>query len=242
MCSRCLILACASLACSLKAVTVTTIAAGDWHNPNVWSTHQVPANPDSISVSHYITLSQDVTLSSPTILFITAQGTLCGDYLLETLCGANFINYGYMYLNRIKTRLGTNYNVIECKTSITVSGCSSPTAGFHSVPPDGSVKVWPPVLCNTINTNWEGGTSTAIEETEPFFLKLFPNPPIAENFTIVTESNTVFELTDVTGRVMRSGSFKNEMLITINGLPPGMYFIKLEREGKQRVEKILKAD
>jgi hypothetical protein len=242
MFSRCLILVFACLACSMKGITVRSIASGDWQNPNVWSTHQVPVSPDSIIVTHYITLIQDVTLSSPTVLFITAQGTLCGDYLLETLCGANFINYGYMYLNQIKTRLGTNYNVIECKTSIIVTGCLPSTPGFYNLPPNGSIKVWPPVFCKTTDTNWEGGTPTGLTELEKMGLSLYPNPVAGQTLTVLTEGYASYTLTDVTGCVMDSGSFKDQAIIMMHEFPAGMYFLKLERNGKTRVEKILKTD
>ncbi|MES2132107.1 MAG: hypothetical protein V4506_07130, partial [Bacteroidota bacterium] len=113
---------------SVKAVTVKSIMAGDWENPVCWSNQQVPTNPDTILVLHYMVINQTLTISSPTVLFVDAAGTICGDYLMETLCGVNFLNYGHIYLNHLNTRSATNYNIIQCKTSMTLLGC----AGYGS--------------------------------------------------------------------------------------------------------------
>lgn len=240
---RLLFLAFSLIWVSSKALTVKTLTHGDWENPVCWSTGQIPASPDTILVQHYMVIHQDLTINSPTLLFIEPTGTICGDYLLETLCGAAFINYGHMYLNRIKTRLGTNYKVIECKNNMTIVGCPSPTAGFQSVPPNGSVNVWPPVLCKTPDTNWEGGTSIGIRELENKAISIYPNPlSRQEDLSIITDHYTGYSLTDVSGHLLCSGSFKDRVSIKTHELPAGIYFLKLEMNGKTHREKILKLD
>jgi hypothetical protein len=239
---RLLLCACCLMALPSRAVTIKTMVHGDWENPACWSGGLVPTNPDTILVRHYMVLHQDLTINAPTVLFIENTGTICGDYLLETGCGAGFINYGHMYLNRIKTRLGTNYKVIECKTNMVIAGCSSPTAGFQSVPPNGSVNVWPPVFCKTADTNWEGGTSTGLPELEYDDLNIYPNPISEQDLSIITNLYTSYAVTDVAGRLICSGSFKNRVVIATQGLSAGMYFLKLETVGTRRIEKILKTD
>lgn len=227
---------------SARALTVRTLMDGDWENPAMWSGSQVPASPDTILVNHYMVINQNLTISAPGVLIIEQTGTICGDYLLETLCGASFVNKGHMYLNRIITRHGTNYRVIACRNNITIPGCSSPTPGFHSVPPDGSVKVWPPVLCKTPDTNWEGGTSTGMEERERRLFRIYPNPLGSGDLFLVADNETTYALTDVAGCAICSGSFKDRHVITGRNLPPGLYFLRLERAGIFQTEKILKTD
>ncbi len=223
-----------------KALTVSSIASGDWENPSTWSTQQVPASPDSIIISHYVTLNQNLTISSPTVLFINASGTVCGNYLMETLCGASFVNYGYMYLNQIKTRSGANYNKIQCKSSITLLGCSSGGGSFNSYPPNGHVEVWPPVFCKTHDTNWESGTLAGFRELENSTLTVFPNPLKEGLLTLITKGNSHFTLTDAAGNIMIKDFFKDTTLLDISALPNGPYFLELETEGKKQTRKIIK--
>lgn len=227
---------------SARALTVRTLTHGDWENPAVWSGAQVPASPDTILVRHYMVINQNLTIGAPCVLIVEQTGTICGDYLLETLCGASFVNKGHMYLNRITTRHGINYRVIACKNNIMISGCSSPTPGFYSVPPDGSVKVWPPVLCKTPDTNWEGGTSTGMEEWENRRFRIYPNPLGREDLFLVADTQTTYTLTDVTGCLIASGSFKDRHAVNSCNLPPGLYLLTLESGGIRQTEKILKTD
>lgn len=228
--------------CVLHAYTVKTIADGDWEDPNVWSNHQVPLNPDSIQVNHYIILNQNRTISSPTVLYISFQGTLCGEYLLETLCGTSFINYGHLYLGQIKTRSGLNYSVIQCKNYMIVSGCSPPANGFSSLPPNGTVAVWPPVLCKTIDTNWEGGTQIGVLELKNETLKIYPNPLNNEPLTIITLCSSEMKLFDAIGNEIEQYKFENKTQINFSTLPKGMYFLELKINGKKTVKKIIKTD
>ncbi len=226
----------------LNATTATTIADGDWEDANVWSTHQVPVNPDSIIVSHYIVLNQNRTISAPTVLYINALGTLCGEYLLETLCNASFINYGHLFLGQIKTRSGLNYHVIECKNYMIISGCSPPASGFSSLPPNGSVAVWPPVLCKTIDTNWELGNQIGLIELQNNVLKIYPNPISNEPLHIETLSYTKMSLTTITGSAIEQQHFDYRTEIDFNKLPFGVYFLELEIDGKKTVKKIIKTN
>lgn len=216
--------------------------AGNWESPSVWANQQVPVNPDTILVRHYIVINQDLTINAPTVLRIDSSGTICGDYLLQTLCGASFINYGHLYLNQIKTRAGTNYNSIECKTSVLLSGCSTGSSYFNNIPPKGTVKVWPPVLCKTIDTNWEGGTSIGVMELEGTQLKLYPNPVGNEPLTIITLSSTQLRLYDATGQEMIHHLFENNTELNLNALPAGIYFLELEVDGKKTVKKIARSN
>ncbi len=223
-----------------KAVTITSIIDGNWDDASTWSNHQVPISPDSIIIQHYVVLNQNRTIFSPTILFITSTGTICGDYLLQTLCGSSFINYGHMYLGSIETRSGYNYNLIQSKLVVNVYGCSPSASGFMSYPPNGVVEVWPPVLCKTINTNWEGGTSIGLMELENSQLKIYPSPLTNEPLTVITLTDTKIKLMDVMGRELQSKLFENKTEIDVSALPTGIYFLEIEMNGKKQIKKIIK--
>jgi hypothetical protein len=241
---RSIIICCILLAPVAKATTIVTIAHGDWEDPSIWSNHLVPSSPDSVIIYHYVVLNQNVILNSPTVLFIDASGTICGEYLLETSCGSSFTNYGHMYLNQIKTRAGTNYNVIECKNYINISGCPPSGSGyFNSIPPNGTVKVWPPVLCKTYDTHWEGGTQIGLIELENNTLSIYPNPIHKdESLTIVTLSHSKIRLVDSMGQEIETKLFENKTEINLNSLPKGLYFIEIEINGKKQIKKIVKTD
>jgi hypothetical protein len=239
---KCLIIILVFVSSLTKAVTITSIIDGNWEDASTWSNHQVPTNPDSIIIQHYVVLNQNRTLSSPTILFITSTGTICGDYLLETLCGVTFINYGHMYLGSIETRSGYNYNLIFSKIYINVYGCSPSVSGFYSYPPNGVVQVWPPVFCKTIDTNWEGGTSIGVMELENNQLKIYPSPLTNEPLTVITLTDTKIKLLDVMGREIQATRFENKLEIDVSTLPTGIYFLEIEMNGKKQLKKVVKSN
>ncbi len=225
-----------------KANTAYTISDGNWENATTWHNGVIPTNQDSIIITHYVVINTNKTLASPTVLFISSTGTICGDYLLETLCGAKFINYGFMFLNQIKTKLGSNYNTIKCKSFMIISGCSPSVAGFNSYPPNGNVTVWPPVLCQTIDTNWEGGTSIGMIELENNNIRLYPNPLQYEPLQVITLSSSSIKLRDVLGKELKTAKFDNKTEIDFSTLPSGVYFLEIEIDEKPLVKKIVKLD
>ncbi|MCD6016912.1 MAG: hypothetical protein K0S53_33 [Bacteroidetes bacterium] len=239
---RCLIIISIFIGSQLKAVTIRTVAPGNWEDNFVWSNNQVPASPDSIIVRHYLVLNQNLTINSPTVLFVDSLGTICGEYLVETVCGASLINYGHLYLNQIKTRAGFNYHVIECKNFINISGCPPGGSGyFNSVPPNGTVSVWPPVLCKTQDTNWEIGT-IGVAEFENSFLKIYPNPIKNETLTIVTYNATELKITNLIGNDLLNKRFENQTEMQLNFLPNGIYFLELIIGNQKLIKKIIKSD
>lgn len=236
-----LIIFCVFISLQINAITIKTIATGDWENPAIWSYNQVPTNPDSIIIYHYVTLNQNLTINNPTVLFIDTLGTICGDYLLETLCGASFINYGHMFLGQIKTRAGKNYYYISCKNYMIISGCFSGGGYYYNIPPNGATYVWPPVLCKTQNTNWEGG-QIGLMELENNTLKIYPNPITNEPLTIITLSKTKMRLLDIMGKELVGNVFENKTELNLASLPCGVYFLELEIDGKKQIKKILKTN
>lgn len=226
---------------SSQALTVRTLTPGNWENPACWSHAQVPTNPDTILVDHFMVLNQNLTISAPTVLLVNSTGTICGLYLFKNLCGSTFINYGGIHVNIIETISGLNYNTIEYGSYMMVSGCGAAGGSFSNKPPNGLVRSWITISCT--NPGWEGGTSTGLAVLTNKGFSIYPNPLSAmDDLSLVAESNTSYALTDLAGRLLCSGSFNDRHVIPTRELPPGLYFLKLETGGTNRVEKILKTD
>jgi len=224
-----------------QALTVKTLVDGNWEDASTWSNHLVPTSPDSIIVSHYIVINQTLNIYSPTVVFIDSLGTICGEYLMDVKCGSSLINYGHIYLNQLKIRAGLNYNRIECKNSIVVSGCLPSGTGYFNTYPPGVVLVWPPVFCKTIDTNWEGG-NTSLTDFENNTLKIYPNPVSDETLKIISLGDTKLKLLDVLGNEINAISFDKSTELNFTNLPNGIYFLMLEIKGKKQVTKILKSN
>lgn len=236
-----ILIICSFLHSGVYAFTVRSIIHGNWEDASTWSNNQVPTNPDSIIISHYITINQDRIINSPTVVFNDLLGTICGDYLLNVSCGASLINYGHIYLNQMKIRAGLNYNRIECKTFINVSGCPPSGGGYFNTYSPGVVLVWPPVFCKTPDTNWEIGT-VGLMELENNHLKLYPNPIRNELLTIITLSKSKLKLMDALGKCINADVFENHTEINFSTLSSGLYFLELEIDGKTQTKKIVKTD
>lgn len=237
-----IILLCVFIHTQTLAFTVKTIKDGNWEDASAWSNNAVPTSPDSIIVSHYIIINQNLIIQANCILLVDSTGTICGDYQLRTIC-ADAYNYGHIYLNSLKISAHFyNYNILQCKTSIILTACSATQSGsFHNMPPYGATSVWPPVLCKTIDTNWEGG-NTSLEEFEINGLKVYPNPVTNETLTIETTNATTLNVYDFLGKPLQSISVKGTSILNLNGLSPGVYLIEIELEGKKVIKKILKSN
>ncbi|MES2132106.1 MAG: T9SS type A sorting domain-containing protein, partial [Bacteroidota bacterium] len=107
---------------------------------------------------------------------------------------------------------------------------------------NGSLTVWPPVLCKTTNTNWEGGTSTGIHELQNVGISVYPNPVNGQALTVVSPGQTSFKLADLMGNLIYSGAFSDASTIDASFLSTGIYFLDLKVNGKRYLQKILKTD
>ena len=82
------------------STTITTIANGDWTNPAVWSSGNVPIANDSIIIHHRIGINVDIFLDH-NYLYVAMDGVLCGHHDLNVYQDSYAINYGKIYLERV---------------------------------------------------------------------------------------------------------------------------------------------
>lgn len=233
---------------SVKALTVRSVSHADWSNPLTWTTGQVPTNPDSIFISHYVTITADLIINSPTVLVIEATGTICGDYLLNIACGARWFNYGAAFINRFVLRYGANYCTITTRGTSTVTGC--PTGQWSVVPPKGNMNIVPWTVCKAQDTNWEvpngitGGCTVGIKE---YFnsndITVYPNPTDDKlNVEFEEAKSYRFLIKDISGRTVRkeSESRFQKTEIDFSNLNAGIYFLEIKSEGNTLIKKIIK--
>jgi hypothetical protein len=240
----CPLLCCLFLAQSLCASKVVTAAHGDWNNSSTWFNFQVPVAPDTILVKHYLTFSQSLVILAPTVLIVEQNGTLCGDYLLDVSCSAVLINYGHIYVNAAKIRDGRNYFEFYAKNSMIITGCSLPGygQGYSNLAPNGVTLVWPPVLCKTTGTNWEGG-GDPIGIAESFMgsgLSVSPTCLGEGSLQISSDMPVKIWLLDLSGSSIYEASGSATYNLNLSDYPKGIYVLKLHTHQKQFVQKIVK--
>ena len=80
------------------------------------------------------------------------------------------------------------------------------------------------------------GTSSVPDYSENIIFSIFPNPNQGQ-FTIQTEKGGVFELMDITGKVINTYTITNNVQTINVNLPAGMYFIREKQSGS--VKKII---
>jgi len=222
------------------AFTVRSVASTDWENPATWSSQQVPNNTDTIFVDHYITFNQNLSIHAPTVLVVDSGGTLCGDYQFDISCGAKLFNYGRIWVNSSHMMDAWNYFEFYAKNNMTISACSLPgyNAGYHNVPPNGHTAVWPPVLCRTPGTYWDGDPA-GINEFEKSGLKAFPNPT-EDKLTVTSEGEVLISLSDVYGKELFSEKAFRSATINLSLYAPGVYLLQARQNGRTYSKKILK--
>jgi hypothetical protein len=221
---------------------VYTVNNGDWGNAFTWNTGQLPVNPDTILIKHYVTFSQHLIIAAPGELIVESAGPFCGDFELDVQYGARLSNYGHIYVNSAKFRDAKNYNQISSKNSITISGCSQPGygTGFIDYGPIGITQVWPPVLCKTTGTNWERGWSTAVRVFFDDRLVLIAGDPFNSGTLLVSAGEPLqVQINDLSGREIWTGKNLNSYSVSLGNFTPGLYFIKITANNWQTTRMLL---
>lgn len=224
------------------ATKMVSVGDSDWDQIATWSNSSVPGNPDTIVIGHYVTLSRDLLIEAPTVLIIEDNGSICGDFQLEVACGAKLINRGHVYLNSAIIRNGTNYNEFYSKNSVSLTLCNTPgNDGFLNQAPNGQMKVWPPVLCKTSDTNWpsKGTTNIPVNTPDEFFLSVSPNPLNSGYLSVSTRGNFEIHLYDSHGALIYQGFGKEKTSIDLHTYANGFYFITVFFKDKLVNRKIL---
>ncbi len=223
------------------ASKVYTVNNGDWGNAFIWNTGQVPVNPDTIVIKHYVTFSQNLVIGAPVELIVESAGTLCGDFELDVQCGARLSNYGHIYVKSAKFRDTKNYNQISSKNSITISGCNLPGygTGFINFGPNGITQVWPPVLCKTPGTNWENGSPTSLIDFFEDHQLLIARDPFNSGSLLVSASEPLqVQISDLSGREIWTGKKLSSYSVSLGTYTPGLYFIKITANNWQTTRRL----
>ncbi|MDF2449108.1 MAG: Secretion system C-terminal sorting domain [Bacteroidota bacterium] len=106
-------------------------------------------------------------------------------------------------------------------------GCAPSGSGyFNSVPPNGTVKVWPPVYCKTNDTNWESGI-IGLNELQNKNVSMYPNPVTSGLLQIRTGTNTEANIFSVSGDRILTQQFEQETEISLEFLSSGVYTLEL---------------
>lgn len=227
----------------VQASKVISADDSDWNNPSTWIGNVVPVKPDTILIRHYVTLSSNLTIEAPTVMIIEKGATVCGDYFMDVLCGAMIINYGNLYLNSAEIRNGFNYNEFYTKESLVFSGCGSSGGSFENLPPDGHMKVWPPVLCKTTETNWlPKTTGIAINNVESFFVNISPNPLNSGYLSVSTKGQFEIAIYDTKGSLYYKSIASDQTFVDVHDYSNGFYFVSLSfSDNKKLFRKVLVA-
>jgi gliding motility-associated-like protein len=111
------------------AKTINSIANGDWTNPAVWSSGNVPGPYDTIYVNTKIDVTTDIMLDH-NYLNVTVHGKICGEYNLTVANHSFMDNYGNVLLNAIYVTGDTAINHISGVIILTTIMVISGTNGY----------------------------------------------------------------------------------------------------------------
>lgn len=84
------------------------------------------------------------------------------------------------------------------------------------------------------------GTAGILSNEENYTVNIYPNP--ASNFIIIESKLTItntFTLMDISGRIIRSGTFKEREEIILESIAPGFYVIEVLSENHSTQKKII---
>lgn len=121
---------------------------------------------------------------------------------------------------------GANYQWIDCSTQLPVSGETGQSFnatynGEFSVVVDNG-------FCNDTSACFliEG---LGIKESEQTLLRIYPNPASHE-IRIGFDVDGTFEIVDMTGKLILSGTINSTNNIDVSGLQPGVYIVRVANE------------
>lgn len=83
-----------------------------------------------------------------------------------------------------------------------------------------------------------GGSGFEDEAAAP--ISIYPNPVQSELHLAAVADGTPYQLTAVTGQVVQSGVVNNNVITHLEGLPSGIYFLKIETSGGLLVRQLVK--
>lgn len=81
--------------------------------------------------------------------------------------------------------------------------------------------------------------TTATEDLIPFAVSVYPNPTIDILFVDTEESDLSYQVYNVTGVMIKEGNLSKRE-ITFREIEAGIYFVKFTKDGRTRVERVVK--
>jgi len=95
-------------ATALRAETWTTVHAGFWNSPSVWSTGVVPPHSgnDTFNLRHCIAIDQNLSFNTGGRLLIDSTGGICGHYTVTINANVNFDKYGILEIDTLVIQSG----------------------------------------------------------------------------------------------------------------------------------------
>ncbi|SHI35085.1 T9SS type A sorting domain-containing protein [Flavobacterium terrae] len=166
------------------------------------------------------------------------------------------INASHDYaLDRVGNNLNWKFNGIELEPSVANTAIGKGYVTFQIKPKPGyaigdiipnTASIYfdfnPAIVTNTFNTEFVSTLSVANFESESF--AVYPNPTIGV-LTILSKNssrsiNNVV-VSDVLGKTVQTNSFNSsKVVLDLSGLNSGVYFVKVQSEGVEKVLKIVK--
>lgn len=223
-----------------SASTYSTITAGSWGAPSVWSGAIAPSftTSDTIIINHPILFNEDLYFESGAFMQIESNGGLCGHKNITVTSNALIIKYGILELDSMFLTGG----VVECYAPgevIATSQVSLSGAG-SSFSLDGcALSVGPWFECRDFFDEAVGITEL---NTESF--SVYPSP--AKDFlnVNVSENTASYNLSifNIQGRLIHheiiTGIKSKE--IDISDLPKGIYILYITNSEFSKTKKFQK--
>jgi hypothetical protein len=80
--------------------------------------------------------------------------------------------------------------------------------------------------------------TSSVPEIENTFIKVWPNPA-SDRLNILTDLFGNYYLSDLSGKIIRSGTHQNKQSININGIKSGIYILTIQEDNKNYHAKVV---
>jgi hypothetical protein len=205
------------------STTWTTIAAGFWNDPSVWSANSIPpySSADTFYIKHPIAFQDNLFFNTNSFLKIDSTGGLCGHHNITASAGSAIIKYGIIELDTMNIPGGHVDFYGPGQAIFTRNGTLS-SGGYLNVS-GGSLAVGPWFECVQPAFSFTIGITEYVRET----IKVFPDPATGI-LTFLFQSplqDAALQVTDPAGRMIYSDLFSGkEYTVAVDQWANGIYY------------------